>query len=778
MIERRVMVIRCVPYKYRHIPIGGGGYVTGFFFSHGASPALYCRTDIGGMYRYDAGKERWVSLIDHVSHDDLRETCPISAALDESRPGRLYIAGGLRDPGSHGLLTISDDCGETFRRHELPFFVHGNLHGRGAGERLICRPPRDGGTHLWFATQADGLWHSTDEGVSWRHVDSFPETACTFVYHREGLLLVGTEGIACRCGDQRGPSLYASYDGGMSFEPVRQIEYTPVEGSRLHGLVAQRCACDGRYLYVSFSANGPRSQNVERGYTCDSGDCACGRIARYALESGRPAEPVDITPEKGPWGYSAVDVHAGAGLLITATISRRDGDAVYLSRDQGRTWRKILHRLDVGEMRFRLPYMRPCCNGGENLIHWLTDVKIDPHDADRAWFNTGTGVFRTGNLRAETVVWEDWCDGMEETVHIGVYAPPSGRVQVLDMIGDLGGFAFTDVDMHCDNSFADGEGNRWITCLNCDWQDSDPAHIIVTARGNWKGKTKGGLIVSHDGAQTWRRIGIPMGLSGELDELLRRISGVNINAGWAAMSADGSTYVWAVAEKIRLHARNVIVSHDGGCTFRRSCVLDADGRPAAGLMKPLADRLLPHVFYGFGEEGQMYVSTDGGDTFRQRPAPEGFPQVNFGLVDCADRTEIRVAPSMEPDGQSVSRLYIATGEGLWKLQYDYAADCFAGRRLTKAADAAFCVGLGVGRPGGSYAEEPKAIYFNGVLDGVYGFYRTLDEGASFERINDERQMYGRMHSIDGDKRIFGRFYLATGSSGLLYGEMEEQNDAY
>ena len=95
------------------------------------------------------------------------------------------------------------------------------------------------------------------------------------------------------------------------------------------------------------------------------------------------------------------------GLLITATICRRDGDAVYLSRDQGATWQVILHRLDKGVMDFRLSYMQPRFNGGGNLIHWLTDVKIDPHHPDTAWFNTGTGVFRTRNLTGDPVHWEE-----------------------------------------------------------------------------------------------------------------------------------------------------------------------------------------------------------------------------------------------------------------------------------------------------------------------------------------------------------------------------------
>ncbi len=742
------------------MPIGGGGYVTGFVFHPTDAQVLYCRTDIGGVYRFDYPNRQWVSLIDHVSADDLRETCPISVALDPDRPNRLYIVSGMRDPQSKGLLTRSEDYGETFEKLELPVFAHGNLHGRGAGERLIV-DQQDPDT-LWLASQLEGLWVSRDGGRRWTLVEAMPETACRLVAQRGNLLLVGTEGLAQRQGDQRGHSLYASFDGGKRFVTVPQPAYVPMEGTKLHGLVAQRCSFDEDYLYVSFSANGPHSQNVERGYTCDSGDCSCGRLVRYGLLPDGLGPMEDITPECGYWGFSAID--ARHGLLITATIHRqKDGDAVYLSRDQGQTWQKVLHGLDVGRMDFRLSYMKPCYNGGKNLIHWLTDVKMDPHRPGTAWFNTGTGTFRTQNLLDATPVWQDWCDGMEETVHINVHAPASGRVQVLDMIGDLGGFAFTDIDRHCDNSFDDAEGNRYITCLSCDWPDGNPDQILVAARGNWTGRTKGGLIQSRDGAHSCTRLPMPLGQSPELDELLTKISGINTNAGWVAVSADGQTIVWAVADRIQLHARNVMVSHDGGASFQRCQVLAADGSPAPGLMKPIADRVQPEVFYGFGEVGQLYLSTDGGDTFRQVTAPAGFPQPNFGLVDCADQTEIRAASGQPGD------VYVATGEGgLWKLHFQQAG--VSGKRLTAEGDRVDCVGLGLGRPGGDYANERKAIYFNGTIGGVYGFYRTLNEGVTFQRINGEKQMYGRIHSIDGDKRFFGRFYLATGSSGLLYGQ--------
>ena len=50
------------------------------------------------------------------------------------------------------------------------------------------------------------------------------------------------------------------------------------------------------------------------------------------------------------------------------------------------------------------------------------------------------------------------------------------------------------------------------------------------------------------------------------------------------------------------------------------------------------------------------------------------------------------------------------------------------------------------------------------------------DGKTVLRINNENQMFGSIHSIDGDKRVFGRFFLGTGTSGLLYGKEAERKD--
>lgn len=783
-------------YEYCNLPIPGGGYVTGFIFHERKQGVLYARTDIGGMYRFDYVSKRWRSLIDHVTMDDLSETFPIAAALDNFYPERLYIACGINMEGA-GKIAVSDDYGEHFVYYKIPVLVHGNLNGRGTGERLTV--DKKNSDRLIFASQQEGLWVSDDRGKHWKKNNAFPEEYMTFVGQSiDGrTLFAGCAGVSTKRSERlRGHSLYVSYDGGVSFEKLWQPQSGEIEGVRLAGLVAQRYALDDRYLYITFSVMGKNAYVLENGYSCDGGSVIGGRVVRYPiLSDGRFGQGEDITPypkgtdnscevserheqecktseyELPEYGFSGISAAASEpGLIICSTISKEDGDSIFRSFDYGESWEEVLHDLDTGIMDFRASYMKPCYNGGHSIIHWLTDLKINPFDENEAWFNTGTGVFRTKNLTGEKVVFSDWSDGIEETVHLNLYSPPAGDVKLIDILGDLGGFAFRDLDRQCDNSFDDSDGNRYITCINADYSDMRPEFVVVTPRGNWKGNTKGGLIVSKDQCRSFTRLPMPFGITGKLDEAMHRIETPNVNSGWAAVSPDCQNIVWSVAEGIKLPIDTVIASQDGGKTFTQTKVYDEFGNiKGHGGMKVFSDRVESRIFYGFGECSQIYISRDRGKTFRQKTVPD-FPQLDFTLIDCANKTEVRG----ECGKQGV--FYMALAEhGLWKLCYDMINDNISVIKLSLDGDIFYRMGLGVIRPDGDYYKENKAIYTAAKIDGVYGFYRSVDEGRSFVRLNENNQMYGEINSMEGDSRVYGRFYIGTGSRGVLYGMPENNN---
>lgn len=783
---RPEMIKDTLLYEYKNAPIPGGGYVTGLMFHPRQPDLLYARTDIGGVYRYDYGAGRWVSLMDSVSMEDLDEAFPAAIALDRDHPDRLYIASGRGD-SLQGTFSISQDRGEHFVRRALPTVVHGNFGGRGTGTRMVVDP--NDSNVIYYASQMGGLLRTGDRGESWEKLP-LPEDYTTFVWVSEDsrTLVVGTAGYTMRVNERlRGHSLYVSYDGGVSFQELEEPEGPRVENSRMNGLVASRYDYDGKYLYVTMNMTGMGVFRVDLGYSCDFGDVTAGKVVRYRFREGKIQGWEDITP--GPEGGRLFDYPVYGfggicscpkvpGLLVCTSLYqvKRDEECVYLSRDWGEHWELSMKGLEVGDIYFKTPYMKPCYNGNRNLLHWMSDVKINPFRPGETWINSGTGVFVTDDLLSPHPGYHDQCQGMEETVHLNVYAPVSGEVKVVAILGDLGGFAFRDLDRPCENSFDDEEGNRYITCINADLSDRDSSLAVIAARGNWTGKTKGGLIRTRDGFHTYEHLPMPYGLGDAIDRQLRRIEAPNTNPGWAAMSPEGQHIVWSLADGSRLPAGLVLASHDSGVSFERVRIFDREGREVTeGGFKAFSDRCRSDLFYGFGSRAQIYISRDGGRSFyekmpdrvetREGERLDGFPVCDLGRIDGANRTEIR------GEGGRTGVFYLALGaEGLWKLLYDPQEEKLVCRRLTCPGDSCFRVGLGVIRPGADYLTQKKAIYLCGILEGQYGFYRTLDECETFSRLNTDRQMYGAINSIDGDKRVFGRFFVATGSRGVLYGE--------
>lgn len=781
-----------IAYQYKNLPIPGGGYVTGFLFHPTKENILYIRTDIGGSYRFDYESRNWHSLTESVDMSDLSETYPIAIATDPTRPEMLYIASGTNrsydeEGNPWGKLSVSNDYGKTFTHNKIPVYVHGNLNGRGTGYRLVKDPSDE--TTLYFASQKDGLLRTRDFGVTWECLETGVEHHMTFVWCSDDgkTLLAGTAGVDTGTKDFRGHSLYVSYDGGACFDKLLMPENVEVSASKWSGYVASRYDYDGTYFYCTLNNTGARSYVTEMGYSCDSGDVLGGRILRYEFgQDGRICGYTDITPvcaadENGifevtrdtmlDYGFGGVSsCKVEPGLLAASTLCRDEGDILFISKDCGSSWEVAMFDLSIGNLHFESEYMKPQYNGGHSLLHWMSDVKINPYNPDEVWFNSGTGVFVSERFTQVDRNFCDCCKGIEETVHLNVYSPVDGPVKALDIVGDLGGFAFTQLDTPCDNSFADIEGNRYITCINADFSDLHPETVIVTPRGNWKGKTKGGLILSHDYGLTFDRIPLPFGISEYLDERFRQIECPNVNAGWVSLSSDAEAIVYCVAEGIDLFMKGIVVSNDCGKNFNKVHIFNhnqEDISEAEKHMKVYSDRVNPDVFYGFGDGLSVFVSTDKGNNFYQIAEALFSEELCLGLIDCANKTELR------GDSGKEGVFYAALGKlGLYKITFasDTVQESVSVKRITCEGEVVCRLGLGILTPDGDYLKEDKALYICGVIKDTYGFFRSFDDGQNWEKINNEMQQFGEINSIDGDSRQFGRYYIATGSFGLKYGE--------
>ncbi len=749
-----------INYTYKNCPVPGGGFVTGFVFHKTADDVLYCRTDIGGTYRYDFEKGIWKSLIDHCTDDDSSECYPISIALSDS-PDDLFIACGDHRTGR---LCISRDRGESFVYKSIPCGIHGNMPGRATGERLIYV-----NGVLWFASQTAGLFRSCNMGDSWEKADINGETNLTFVWSDEDgkTVVVGSDGESGLDGNMRGDTLYISCDGGP-FIPLPVPEAVDDKRCAFCGFVPQRCVYDGRYLYVTFAQSFKIPIPSAAGfYACDTGSLFDGRIARYDLNE---KTFTDITPplfsirDENPervrmGGFSGIDCKEG--MLVASTVCE-GSDKIYMSTDCGNTWFEILNNLNVGRCDFSsVPYMKPCYNGNRSLIHWMSDIKINPRNTDFMVMNSGTGIFCGRGLKltslnrdSDYMMWTPFTDGIEETVHLNVYSLPDGDVKVIDIIGDLGGFAFSDLDKPCENSFADEKYDRYITCMNADFSDNDAYYIAATPRGNWTGRTKGGVIVTKNQCKSWTRLPYPYGITKKIDSLMDEIQNPNVDSGWVAMTCDKKRILWAVAHKHTYHSDCLVYTDNEGQSWKKSAFYDRSGNEIIGDMKIqiYSDRAAENIVYAFSET-KIFVSVDKGEGFKETEISGDIPS---GFLGFRRACEIRC----EPRG---STLWAALGDrGLYRLSYQNGV--MNSVRITAEGDTSKGIGIG----------KNKVLYTSGRRDGVYGFWRSDDYGDSWQLISNERQHFGTVISISGDMRDENRFYIATGSRGLIYGTADNE----
>jgi hypothetical protein len=150
----------------------------------------------------------------------------------------------------------------------------------------------------------------------------------------------------------------------------------------------------------------------------------------------------------------------------------------------------------------------------------------------------------------------------------------------------------------------------------------------------------------------------------------------------------------------------------------------------------------------YGQGKAMYVSTDGGKTFKTIPtASAGRPRPVFGVA---------------------GDVWVATAAGLLHSQ-----DGGVTFPAVPAVNGATAVGFGAPvAPGQTY----PSIYLAGsaatatTATYAWGLYRSDDGGATWQHLDDPQHQFGYINVLAGDPRQPGRVYLGTGGRGIVYGD--------
>jgi len=709
-----------VPYRYAGVRIGGGGFVSGLAFHPSERGLYYARTDVGGAYRWDDAAKRWVALTDGIEAKDENLLGIDSLAVDPMDAERVYLAAGTYTTAQagNGAVLRSADRGKHFERADLPFKMGGNELGRGNGERLAV-DPHDGRV-LFLGSRGAGLWRSEDYGAHWSNVASFPAVATSPAASAEnkwrrqaiGIVFVAFEPASGKPGRPT-PVLYA----GVSTQETSLFRSD--DGGRSWQAVAGQPtglrpnhmvrASDGTY-YLSYGDEpGPDTMHD-------------GAVWKYEPKKARWTE---ITPwprpKNGPsgygWGAVTVDPH-DPKVLMTATFAHyTPKDELFRSTDGGAHWTPVFPRseFDHGNATWTR----------DHTPHWLASIQIDPFDPDHVLFVTGYGIWASRDMRAldrgGAVHWRFQDEGLEETVALGLISPPEGA-HLLSAIGDLDGYRHDDLDT-AQLQFA--APPRYANGESIDFAQAKPALIV---RSGFLRKPFGAAIRaawSADGGKQWQAF------ASEPSE--------GEGAGSIAIAADGDAVLWAPRG-----ARHVYLTRD----FGKAWVV-AEGLGTG--LRVLADRVDAKRFYAYDRmSGALYASRDGGKHF----APIG------GALGEASHGRAQTQAQAAPD--AAGALYVGSREGDWLRGDD------TGRVLKRFDGVTGADAFGFGK---SAAGSSKPVLFlAGRLHGAQGIFRSQDDGASWQRIDDADHRYGRISHLAGDPRVFGRFYFATSGRGIFYGD--------
>jgi xyloglucan-specific exo-beta-1,4-glucanase len=717
---------------------GGGGYVSGLIFHPSSANVLYARTDIGGAYRWNQATLSWTPITDGVGFGaaESRFHGVESMAVDPNNDQLVYMATGMYTSEPNGRIYISSNRGDSWTHYDLPFKLGGNNPGRAMGERMMVDPNKP--STLFYGSRQAGLWTSTDSGHTWSQVTSLSSvtmtqdqvnaaggsgmgvelvlydtstkgsgTATQTIYAAIAPDYVAAAGLAS--------NLYKSTDGGTTWSPVM----TPVSGYHIPHMVR---AADGVFYVV---------------FTKDSGPGAGGPGRFYKFDGTTWTLLKSEDPNGGNnWGFGGVSVYgSGATTRIALGVTNSWGNwsgqrIVQLSDDGGMTWREI-------------EAMTP----GEVSAGWVDDVEIDPFNRDHILHGTGGGILETRNASSATPTWKSTVEGIEETAVLSIATPPAKAPYLLiNSSGDVG--TWVDTDLKTKPTLSPNLG--WSNGNSADMAWSDPLYIAAVGLLNSTGVGTG--YSSGDGGKTWATFAsMPQGAT------------TNGSSESNIVVTARNKAIWAPANSVPSYTT------DNGATWT------ATNLPALASVgwnrsyRLAADRKNPNKVYAYdaggawwGTPGKVYVSTDGGHSFTLSQG-----SVAAGLAPNGSLlTSVAVNPNAEgdiwlADGNAV---YHSLDSGATWTKLSNFASIWSGNQWPDVQGAT-AVALGKAAPGAKYS---AAVYVVGVVNGVWGVYRSDDGGATWTRFNDDAHQFGGIGVMAGDWNTYGRIYVSGTGRGLLY----------
>ncbi|AFY32698.1 sialidase family protein [Calothrix sp. PCC 7507] len=700
------------PYSWGNVAINGMGFVTGLVIHPAAPDLIYARTDVGGVFRWDATASQWIPLMDGFGRDQKHYYSIESIALDPKNPDVIYAAVGGYTQEANGEILKSSDRGITWIATGLrtPTGEHvrmgGNENWRWVGERLAVDP--NNSQVIYFGSRLDGLYQSSDGAVSWKKVTSFPATGTA----NGGLAFVLFDPQTTKTYvGVIGGGVYSSKNGGANWQLLKDdpgVNQNPQQAA---------IAKDGT-LYIAFFT---------------SSDTPQGEVWKYANNQW-----IQITPESNK-NYTSVTIDPNNPDIVMVAEYPLSSSGMYRSINGGKNWDRV--RLDVKAERWWPSW---------HLHTLMGRLVINPHNPKQVWLTTGFGVMRTDDITVSPSNWVTYMSNLEELVTFVVKSPPLvGGAALLSGIADMDGFRHLSITNIPSQTY---ERGKFADTTGMDFSEANPFIVVRVGSSPGVGGREDSQVrgaYSSDNGQNWRPFSVPP--TGAVNGKV---------AVSATLQPNGyPIIVWAPQGNVYPHR-----SLDGGQTW-----LSVTGAPNGTISQlwfpsqaVASDRVDGNVFYLYKYDddknktygGTFYRSVDGGATWK--PTVTNLPNDHLHYVKAVPGMRGHVWLSVY--GNSLYR----SGDG--------------GQSFTRLANVQRADELTFGKPASGRTNSTVFVYgVVNQTEGLFRSDDATSlpgdaAGATWMKVSTANQAFGNVTYLEGDRLKFGGIYVGTGGRGIFYGQ--------
>lgn len=672
---------------------------------HPSGDPIFVRSDVGSAYRWNATTEDWQNI---VTADNL----PPTDIYWNTFSGVLSIVSAPSDNQIAYLAYFdgiykSNDKGNTWTRTNFPTMdmPPNNDESKLSGERLSVDP--NNAAIVYFGSVEDGLWRTLDGGQSWTKISSVPDGAPS-----RGIRQILFDKDATLVNNRTSRIYVFADEAGMFESDDAGVTWTlrPIGGIPSPHFYDMEIDVGGR-VYVS-------GQNT---------DGTSFGIQRYMNNTWTLVFRDNLNQSMGE---IAVDPFNPDRLFIFS-FGFNETYRTLNATSANPSW----DFLTTTNTASGIPWL------AWSYSDWFSigEILFDPSTPNKLWKADGVGSWQSTDLADNDITWEEKSVGQEHLVSNDLFPLPNGRSVTAHWDRPL--FLHDDPNQY---PAIHQPSSRFNSAWSIDGSPTDPDFLVAIIDDHrfccYDNETHGSGF-SEDGGATWTKFG-SLPESGELFGQIAVSANDNNNIIW---TPSGNRLPYYTTDKGNTWTQITLPGNSGNC-----CI----GGHWFHKLVLTADRVLANTFYIYDwGAGHIFKTSDGGANWIRYDSVLPAWSYNGKIVSVPNQA----GHLLFCNGPEQALSFI---EGVFR-----STD--GGQNWTELTntDEVLNVAVGKAAPGANY----PTIFIQGKVNGVFGYFMSTDEGATWEQIGTyPNGIYDEAKVMEGDPYLYGRLYVGFSGNGFVY----------